>query len=814
MPKKKLKGLLIGRWLLLPVLVAGLVLMSCTKRYLVAEHYLSTVNLSDGLVGHWSFDEGAGITAMDSSSSNAHGTLNHATWSDGYHSKAVQFITGDSSYVGMGKVLAAKLDTASQITLSAWIKNTDHPDLRYDIFNTFNGSGVGFGVYLAPKGELRIGGRSTASEAFKSAGFNYTFSGVWVHVTAIIDYANNEFVLYLNAEKIPVKTGTQPVFAASRYTVTTPYVIDCIGGFINRNYSFNGSIDDVRLYKRRLGEDEIYALARPDLNPDLQSPQDKEREKVAGIKELMRNRVALYAGKNHAIAGDTRYFIDGEHPAVAPFTGQGQLYIPAAFVAKKFGMNVTWDQVQGLLTLQKDTTTVTMKSGESVIRINQQTVTVAAPLLVQDQTLFAPAGGLAQAVNKNLYEGLAGQLAVFGDSVDVLDQEPALSLLAALPPYFLPDKYPAPKRDVRPTRQELLYLDPAQGRYVANPSVEQLPDGTLIASCTNSGTGLVTYIYRSVDSARSWQPVTQLSGIMWATLFHHQGALYLMGTKSSLGDIVIRKSLDKGTTWTNATNAQTGVLFKGGTNPYNTPPNHHTAPTPVLKANGRIYRAYEDNDPHEFPKMKAFLVSAPENSDLLDSANWTATAKLSYDYQNWTQPYQFLAPGWLEGNAVQAPDGTVWNFLRFNSRPYTDKAAVLRLAPGGGQLQFSYPQDLIDFPGGNTKFSIKYDTRTGKYYSLVNNSVDTVFAGHRCVLSLVASTDLINWQIVETVLYDDHLNTWEDTMLKVGYQYVDFVFSGNDMVFVVRESWGTSANYHDANRFTSYVLKDYAKFVQ
>src|SRR5690606_39569365 len=96
---------------------------------------------------------------------------------------------------------------------------------------------------------------------------------------------------------------------------------------------------------------------------------------------------------------------------------------------------------------------------------------------------------------------------------------------------------------------------------------------------------------------------------------------------------------------------------------------------------------------------------------------------------NWKEPYNFLAPGWLEGNAVQAPDGNVWNFIRFNARPYPDKAAIMKLSPDGQKLLFRYPQDIIDFPGGTTKFSIKYDTKTKKYYSLVNNSVDATFAG-------------------------------------------------------------------------------------
>src|SRR5690606_22090284 len=189
------------------------------------------VSLQEGLVGYWAMDEGKGSIAGDSSSTTANGTLIESAWGSGYYRHAVSFTTSTNGYIDLGKKLYEKLNGASQITLSCWIKNTDHPDLRYDIFNTFNGSGSGFTVYLAPKGELRIGGRSTATEAFKSNGFNYTFSQTWVHITATVDYVKNEFLLYVNAEKIPVKVGNAPNFSSDKYEVPSQRVNDFIGGF-------------------------------------------------------------------------------------------------------------------------------------------------------------------------------------------------------------------------------------------------------------------------------------------------------------------------------------------------------------------------------------------------------------------------------------------------------------------------------------------------------------------------------------------------------------------------------------------------------
>src|SRR5690606_8831539 len=106
-------------------------------------------------------------------------------------------------------------------------------------------------------------------------------------------------VLYINGQKIPVKTGAKPTFSANKYTITTQAVNDYIGGFKGRNYTFNGSIDEVRIYNRKLNSDEIFALARPDLNPNLVSPQDAERKKVQSMRSLMQNHVAFYEGKNH-----------------------------------------------------------------------------------------------------------------------------------------------------------------------------------------------------------------------------------------------------------------------------------------------------------------------------------------------------------------------------------------------------------------------------------------------------------------------------------------------------------------------------------
>lgn len=89
---------------------------------------------------------------------------------------------------------------------------------------------------------------------------------------------------------------------------------------------------------------------------------------------------------------------------------------------------------------------------------------------------------------------------------------------------------------------------------------------------------------------------------------------------------------------------------------------YHCAPVPVVGHNGRIYRAFEDNDETvDFAAgFKASVISASAESDLLDARSWVMSNKLAYDQE--TDPPEFGdvkdgMPGWLEGNVVIDTDG-------------------------------------------------------------------------------------------------------------------------------------------------------------
>ena len=358
---------------------------------------------------------------------------------------------------------------------------------------------------------------------------------------------------------------------------------------------------------------------------------------------------------------------------------------------------------------------------------------------------------------------------------------------------------------------ELRFQDPRTKTYLGSPSLVRLPDGALLATHDYFGPGCprnhedeehLSSVHRSEDNGESWRNVTHIANAYWSTLFVHRGDAWLIGTSQQYGSIVIRRSSDGGFTWAHPVDAKTGLLFKGG--PFHEPPNYHCAPVPVLLANGRLFRGFEDCSPCVWGTgFQALAVSAPEDADLLDATSWTMSSKVPFD-PAWLPDWgaRPTCPGWLEGNIVQAPDGQLLDILRFNAEPHSDKAAVLRLSDDGRTL--AAKPEFIDLPGGCHKFSVRRDPATGLYLTLSNNNTAKAHPWQRNKLSLCASRDLREWQVCATILADG-----EASIPHVGFQYVDWQFDGDDLIALVRVAWDGAHNFHDSNRIVFHRVKNF-----
>jgi hypothetical protein len=130
----------------------------------------------------------------------------------------------------------------------------------------------------------------------------------------------------------------------------------------------------------------------------------------------------------------------------------------------------------------------------------------------------------------------------------------------------------------------------------------------------------------------------------------------------------------------------------------------------------------------------------------------------------------------------------------------------------GRRLSFDPERGLITLPGAHTKFTIRRDSGSGKYLTLSNGVRDSARPSNRSALAMYASPDLRHWTHCLTLLEDDSQTSIEAAAARVGFQYVDWAFDGEDIVYLVRTAYSGAHNYHDANRITFHRLHDYARW--
>lgn len=366
--------------------------------------------------------------------------------------------------------------------------------------------------------------------------------------------------------------------------------------------------------------------------------------------------------------------------------------------------------------------------------------------------------------------------------------------------------------------------DPATKTYLGSPCIVRLDNGDLLVTHDYFGPGCprnhegeehLTSVYRSSDDGFTWTNVTHISDAYWSSLFTLNGSVYLLGTSQQYGSIVIRRSEDGGNTWTHPGDEHSGLLFRGG--PFHTPPNYHCAPTPVIIHNGRLYRAFEDCDPCVWGSgFLSCVVSADIDADLLQADNWKMTEKIRFS-RDWVPADwgELPIPGILEGNTVVSPSGVLWNVLRFHSAPIPNKAIILSVDEEECKQQFV---QWIEMPGGLTKFTIRHDPESNRYFTLCNDVPDIpevrqfISKSSMCPrykLSLYSSEDLLTWTHCLTLLEDDLFDSLEESMQRSGFQYVDWIFDTDDILAAVRTAYDGAHNMHDSNMITFHKIKNF-----
>ncbi|MCP4642799.1 MAG: exo-alpha-sialidase, partial [bacterium] len=139
------------------------------------------------------------------------------------------------------------------------------------------------------------------------------------------------------------------------------------------------------------------------------------------------------------------------------------------------------------------------------------------------------------------------------------------------------------------------------------------------------------------------------------------------------------------------------------------------------------------------------------------------------------------------------------NILRFNDDE-GDIATILDISDDGKTISIDPETAFIDFPGGRTKFTLRFDPKTKRYWTLANKQRNP--KAFRNILVLTSSADLRNWQVEATIL--KHPDEGHHA-----FQYVDWVFDGDDIIAASRTGWDGSHNAHDANFMTFHRIADF-----
>jgi hypothetical protein len=205
------------------------------------------------LAGWWSFDEGAGNTAADSSPHGRNGTLTGgATWAEGRFGGGIQ-LDGTSGYVS---VPGFQL-TTNAITMVTWIKGWKANDWAAIITGHPTRLELGFG----DNNTLHYTWNNDAPATWSWAGGPVVPQDSWAMLAVTIDPA--QAIAYVYTDEGGLRQGTN----ALAHIQQTFSVLQIGWSFGNRYV--RGIVDEVAIYSRALTEEEILILSKGPKDPAL-----------------------------------------------------------------------------------------------------------------------------------------------------------------------------------------------------------------------------------------------------------------------------------------------------------------------------------------------------------------------------------------------------------------------------------------------------------------------------------------------------------------------------------------------------------------
>ena len=357
---------------------------------------------------------------------------------------------------------------------------------------------------------------------------------------------------------------------------------------------------------------------------------------------------------------------------------------------------------------------------------------------------------------------------------------------------------------------------PDKNHFIHDPAMTILPTGCLIVAAPVWGRGprnpVVSddkwrsiVVSRSKDGGKTW---TKVSEKPWseATLFVHEGRLYMFTQIKTFSGVWVSASEDEGASWTEPVevikadparkhwNIQTGMVIKDGW---------------LYWGNGR---AFED--------MGA--VACELTKGLLNPEAWIESEAVVMPI-----PPEIMSGTFSDGSPMRCLEGNVVHTggrllviarAVINRYGTANMAAVFDLTREGRKLALTFRQ-LYPVPGGQCKFHILWDERSRLFWMASNFPTNSLglyqdpelklppnkpawqsLREDRRLLMLSYSLDALNWLPACSIA--------KAPKMTQSFMYPSMVIDGDDIALLSRTG-RDSGDYHDADLATFHRVRNF-----
>ncbi|MDD3766620.1 MAG: sialate O-acetylesterase, partial [Eubacteriales bacterium] len=205
---------------------------------------------------------------VDTSGKGNDGTFSTAGiyQSVGYRGKGAHAGSMSDTYIYSDKVME-DIDGANAITVAGWFNNdvlTSSTDFNFFNF-LIDGGSAGFKANInkasdtSASQKIVVGGRSVKDDGWLAYSTNFTWqtSKQWHHFAFVIDYKNKYLGVFIDGEE---KGSGTAVFKSNKFVLGSPQAHAArFGG--GGSATFNGYMDEIKVYNYRLANEDILALA-------------------------------------------------------------------------------------------------------------------------------------------------------------------------------------------------------------------------------------------------------------------------------------------------------------------------------------------------------------------------------------------------------------------------------------------------------------------------------------------------------------------------------------------------------------------------